>query len=98
MEAIYALNSAVSDSEKTSIWMWAKTSRAPCKAPFRRRGLTDNARGRSLEISHAEYSDTVLAYLDLAQREQLPDEHTWIAGRLFVGVIDQIFAVPPETI
>ncbi len=59
-----------------------------------------NARGRALEISHAEYSWTrVLAYLDPAQREQLQDEDTWIARQLFVGdLIDQILAVPPETI
>ena len=70
---------------------------------FLRRWLDDatlrNARGRALEISHAEYSDTVLAYLDPAQREQLQDEHTWIARQLFVGdLIDQILAVPPDTI
>jgi len=103
VEPIYASTSAVSDSAKTSIWMWARTSRAPCNAPFRRRWLDDatlhNARGRALEISHAEYSDTVLAYLDPAQREQLQDEDTWIARQLFVGdLIDQILAVPPETI
>jgi hypothetical protein len=50
---------------------------------FLRRWLDDatlrNARGRALEISHAEYSDTVLAYLDPAQREQLQNEDTWIA-------------------
>jgi len=58
-----------------------------------------NARGRALEISHAEYSDTVLAYLDPAQREQLQDEQTWITRQLFVGdLIDQILAVPPDTI
>ena len=58
-----------------------------------------NARSRALEISHAEYSDTVLAYLDPAQREQLQDEDIWIARQLFVGdLIDQILAVPPETI
>ena len=51
------------------------------------------------QISHAEYSDTVLAYLDPAQREHLQDEDTWIARQLFVGdLIDQILAVPPETI
>ena len=70
---------------------------------FLRRWLDDatlrNARGRALEISHAEYSDTVLAYLDPAQREQLQDEDTWIARQLFVGdLIDQILAEPPETI
>jgi hypothetical protein len=70
---------------------------------FLRRWLDDatlrNARGRALEISHAEYSDTVLAYLDPAQREQLQDENTWIARQLFVGdLIDQILAVPPDTI
>ncbi|SRR5579859_178290 len=44
-------------------------------------------------------SDTVLAYLDPAQRQQLQDEDTWIARQLFVGdLIDQILAVPPETI
>ena len=54
---------------------------------------------RALEISHAEYSDTVLAFLDPAQREQLQDEDAWIARQLFVGdLIDQILAVPPETI
>jgi len=68
-----------------------------------RRWLDDatlrNARSRALEISHAEYSDTVLAYLDPAQREQLQDEDTWIARQLLVGdLIDQILAVPPETI
>jgi hypothetical protein len=48
---------------------------------------------------HVEYSDTVLAYLHPAQREQLQDEDTWIARQLFVGdLIDQILAVPPETI
>ena len=37
--------------------------------------------------------------LDPAQREQLQDEDTWIARQLFVGdLIDQILAVPPETI
>jgi predicted nucleotidyltransferase component of viral defense system len=70
---------------------------------FLRRWLDDatlrNARGRALEISHAEYSDTVLAYLDPAQREQLQDEDTWIVRQLFVGdLIDQILAVPPESI
>jgi predicted nucleotidyltransferase component of viral defense system len=70
---------------------------------FLRRWLDDatlrNARSRALEISHAEYSDTVLAYLDPAQREQLQDEDTWIARQLFVGdLIDRILAVPPETI
>jgi hypothetical protein len=69
---------------------------------FLRRWLDDatlrNARGRAFEISHAEYSDTVLAYLDLAQREQLQDEDTWLERQLFVGdLIDQILAVPPET-
>jgi hypothetical protein len=39
------------------------------------------------------------ATLDPAQREQLQDEDTWIARQLFVGdLIDQILAVPPETI
>jgi predicted nucleotidyltransferase component of viral defense system len=34
-----------------------------------------------------------------AQREQLQDEDTWIARQLFVvDLIDQILAVPPETI
>ena len=53
----------------------------------------------ALEISHAEYSDTVLAYLDPAQREQLQDEDTWLERQLFVGdLIDQILAAPPGTI
>ncbi len=58
-----------------------------------------NARGRALEISRAEYSDTVLAYLDPAQREQFQDEDAWIARQSFVGeLIDQILAAPAETI
>jgi predicted nucleotidyltransferase component of viral defense system len=70
---------------------------------FLRRWLDDatlrNARGRALEISHAEYSDTVLAYLDPAQREQLQDEDTWLERQLFVGdLINQILTVPRETI
>jgi hypothetical protein len=41
----------------------------------------------------------LLRALDPAQREQLQDEDTWIARQLFVGdLIDQILAVPPETI
>jgi predicted nucleotidyltransferase component of viral defense system len=57
-----------------------------------------NARSRALEISHAEYSDTVLAYLNPAQRQQLQDEEHWIARQLFVGdLIDRILAEPPET-
>jgi hypothetical protein len=69
---------------------------------FLRRWLDDatlrNARSRALEISHAEYSDTVLAYLDPAQREQLENEDLWIARQLFVGyLIDQILAEPLGT-
>jgi hypothetical protein len=45
------------------------------------------------------FSDTVLAYLDPAQREQLQDVDTWIARQLFVSdLIDRILAEPPETI
>jgi hypothetical protein len=69
---------------------------------FLRRWLDDatlrNARSRALEISHAEYSDTVLAYLDPTQREQLQDEDSWIARQLFVGdLIDRALAEPPGT-
>ena len=69
---------------------------------FLRRWLDDttlrNARSRALEISHAEYSDTVLAYLDPAKREQLQDEDRWITRQLFVGdLIDRVLAEPPET-
>jgi Nucleotidyl transferase AbiEii toxin, Type IV TA system len=56
-----------------------------------------NARSRALEISFAEYSDTVLAYLDPVQREQLQDEAHWIERQLFVcDLIDRILVEPPS--
>jgi hypothetical protein len=69
---------------------------------FLRRWLDDvtlrSARSRALEISHAEYSDTVLAYLDPVQREQLQDEEHWMRRQLFVcDLIDRVLARQSET-